>query len=147
MKNVFLLPAICLFMLGAEAKTNALFNIDEAQIEAEFSALTALESRLAINTNITFLDLQQNSDEALGTVNFNGENPLAISKYGQYGGGGGRFSSMDWGAFAWGFICCPVGLFTVALNGNKDQNAKKSYWTGVIISTILSIISTAAGAL
>ena len=50
---------------------------------------------------------------------------------------------MDWGAFAWGFCCCPIGFFVVAVNSNKDSNQKLSFWIGWGVSVVLSTISSA----
>ena len=51
---------------------------------------------------------------------------------------------MDWGSFAWGFCCCPIGFFVVAINDDKTQEQKTSYWIGVIAGVVLDVISSAA---
>ena len=58
-----------------------------------------------------------------------------------------RFSSasteefyFDFEGFAWGFCCCPIGFFVIAINDNKDQDQKVSYWIGVISNTVLSAL-------
>lgn len=48
----------------------------------------------------------------------------------------------DLEGFAWGFCCCPIGFFVVAVNDNKDEDQKKSYWIGVLSSFVLSAISS-----
>ncbi len=42
-----------------------------------------------------------------------------------------KFEDMDWGAFAWGFCCWPIGIFTVVINDEKDKNSKHSYIAGI----------------
>ncbi len=51
---------------------------------------------------------------------------------------------MDWGSFAWGFCCWPVGFFVVAINRDKSKEEKTSFWIGMAVSTILGIISNVA---
>ena len=50
---------------------------------------------------------------------------------------------VDWNSFAWGFCCCPVGFFTVAVNNNSDSDMKTSYWIGAASCvSLFAIIGT-----
>lgn len=53
-------------------------------------------------------------------------------------------NDMDWGSFAWGFCCWPIGFFVVAINSNKSNDQKLSFWIGTGVSVVLSAISTLA---
>lgn len=52
-----------------------------------------------------------------------------------------NISDVDWGSFAWGFCCWPVGVFTVLINDKKDQNSKNSFWAGIASSYIAASAS------
>ena len=52
--------------------------------------------------------------------------------------------TMDWGAFAWGFCCCPIGFFVLHIpSGDAEEGVKQGFWVGVVVATILNIVSTA----
>ena len=48
----------------------------------------------------------------------------------------------DFEGFAWGFCCCPIGFFVIAINDNKDEDQKKSFWIGVVASAALSALGS-----
>jgi len=102
------------------------------ELESEFESLTILDQYVEESNGITYTELS--------TLNLFDDYD---SKY-TASSGQDVVSSMDWGAFAWGFCCCPIGFFVVAVNSDKSQDEKMSYWIGVIVSSILSIISSAA---
>jgi len=47
-----------------------------------------------------------------------------------------KFEDVDWGSFAWGFCCWPIGIFTVVLNDDKDKDSKHSFLAGIASSVI-----------
>jgi hypothetical protein len=48
---------------------------------------------------------------------------------------------MDWGSFAWGFCCWPVGFFVVAINPNKSNDQKLSFWIGLVTNAVVGAIT------
>ncbi len=104
-----------------------LFSYDKNQVEQEFAELNQLEAYVDANQGITMADVQLEFQS-----NFNMQaSPLKFD-----------FGDIEWGAFAWGFLCCPVGLFVVALNDRARKDEKTSYWIGVIANAVLSSITT-----
>ena len=134
--NIF----ICLALLAstsAYAGKGELFEVDEAAIEQEFQDLERLESYVDTQEELTWSELQANHQDflatsELGTLELNAPLGTAFT-----------LDDMDWGAFAWGFCCCPIGFFVVAINQNKDQNQKISFWIGWGVSFLISSISSA----
>ena len=109
------------------------FVIDEAQLETEFAGLNQLEAFMLENGTVTYAELQAQHGDLLAELGqLDAGSPLAPAF---------SIADMDWGAFAWGFLCCIIGFFVVAINGNKDSLAKTSYWIGVVVSTLLGAIS------
>ncbi|RMG57180.1 MAG: hypothetical protein D6722_25295 [Bacteroidetes bacterium] len=111
------------------------FAIDEAQLEADFAGLSQLESFMLENGTRTYRELQAEQGDLLAELgSLDADSPLAPAF---------SVDQMDWGAFAWGFLCCVIGFFVVAINGSKDSYSKTSYWIGVLVSTILGGITSA----
>ena len=52
---------------------------------------------------------------------------------------------MDWGSFAWGLLCCPVGFFVVVTNKDKEQAQKTSFWVGWLTAVIINTVSYVVG--
>jgi hypothetical protein len=132
MKKLYL--AICLTLLvwqaGATVSGND-FSYDEAAFATEMEELIALEQEV-ISHDFTLTDLR--SQDAL-TTKF-ASLDLAQSAFG--------IDDMDWGAFAWGFCCWPIGFFVVAINSSKTNDQKLSFWIGMGTSVVISAISSIA---
>lgn len=109
-----------------------LFKIDEVALEEEFASLTALEEVVKENDYISLNEIQRRNLYDVSAFNF-----------GNLGEGfaDGEFV-FQWEGFLWGFCCCLVGFFVVAVNKNKDKDQKTSYWIGVAVSVALNAISS-----
>ncbi|MBI3141374.1 MAG: hypothetical protein HYZ16_00955 [Bacteroidetes bacterium] len=128
--------AIAFFGLhtAAMAATADLFSYDQAGVESQFNALEDLDTYLDVNTGTTYADLQSSGTANQFDLNWNQFNANAAFS----------FSDMDWGSFAWGFCCWPVGLFVVLLNGNKDSDQKMSFLIGIGVNIVLGVIGNFA---
>jgi len=132
MKKSFLL-AITLFLTSLTFAGNAdLFSVDEQALKSEFAELTELENFVAENDFVTLVDIQANNSFDLSSLN--------VSEMGTSSGEGGF--AFQWEGFLWGFLCCPVGFFVVAVNKNKDHDQKMSYWIGVAAGVVFSAITS-----
>lgn len=106
------------------------FSMDETSIQEEFAALNQLESYvLTQGTTVSVSALPSD----IVPQNFNAAAGLNSPNF--------TIDDMDWGSFAWGFCCCPVGFFVVAISPQKDSAQKLSYWIGVGVGTILGAIT------
>lgn len=135
MRNLILslsLAALCLLptLLRAEAYADA-FAMDETSIQADFADLNQLESYvLAQGATVAVAAIPAN----IIPQNFDAHSGLNSPNF--------TIDSMDWGSFAWGFCCWPIGFFVVAINSNKSSDEKLSFWIGTGVSVVLSGIST-----
>lgn len=144
MKKLFI--ASLMFVFAATGTTYALelnsFNVEDEFATAEFAGLDELDAtvKAADLETLTYQEIVAKSE--LNNT-FSLKEGISSSA-----AAGFAFEDMDWAAFAWGFCCCPVGLFVVALNKDKEQEQKMSYWIGVgtnvVLSTISSIVRVAA---
>ena len=127
MKQLF----ICLFAmlsLSSFASQSSFFALNSDALETEFAELNTLEAAVLINPGMTttqavemnLMTIAQGAD--LSTV-----------------GTEGNFA-FEWEGFLWGFLCCPVGLFTVAVNKNKSHDNKISFWIGVAANSVISMV-------
>jgi hypothetical protein len=103
------------------------FKVEKSSILDEMSTLSQMEDYVVAHEGTTVSDLlaspQFQNSEALSTIPFSPQFD---------------FDSMDWGAFAWGFCCWPIGIFTVLLNNNKDSDSKISYFIGILTAVVIS---------
>ncbi len=135
----FILMSWILVMLSFSfvyaTNTASLFQYDKASVESEFSELNQLEQYVHNHESGSIRNMEHLS-KVMGVMQDDEEAASSDNGF--------AMDDMDWGAFAWGFCCCPIGFFTVAINSNKTNDQKLSYWIGVGVSTVLSAISTAA---
>jgi hypothetical protein len=89
-----------------------------------------------MNENVTIHSLYA---ENAGLVN--GMN-LSYGPEGMMARNGFSLEDMEWGSFAWGFCCWPIGIFTVLLNDDKGSNHKISYFIGIGTSLVISALSS-----
>ncbi len=127
MKKVLLIFFMSLFTVTLFAGNTELFNLDETALEAQFQELTTLENFVLSNTNVTAIDLNSNGFDMAG-YDFSTE--MASN-----------FEFM-WEGFLWGFLCCPVGFFVIAIDDDEPKDNKMSFWIGVGASVVLSAITT-----
>ncbi len=127
MKKLLILAFVLITGANLFATNANLFDLNEEELTAEFSELNTLESAVLANSAITLQDAV-----AMNLVDetFNAETTATSSSQFQF----------QWEGFLWGFLCCPIGLFTVAVNKNKTKDNKTSYWIGVAANTVISTI-------
>ena len=132
MKKTLLLLFVIMFSFSAFSKNADLFSFDEEKVKENFSELTTLENVLSAEKGLTLNDMENLYPELVSNINYNyqaASKPLT-SLF--------SIDDMDWGAFAWGLCCWPVGVFTVILNDDKGSNSKISYLIGLGTSFIIS---------
>jgi hypothetical protein len=130
MKNKLFLTCIFLSALVnfSFASKSDLFAYDKAGLQTELSDVQQLETYVLSNPGTTISQIQENPEFSPVAKSLSA-NPLSP-----------QFSldNMDWGAFAWGFCCWPVGFFVVILNKSKDNDSKISYLIGVATAFVLT---------
>lgn len=131
MKNLFYTIVLLILPTLAFAD-NSEFSYDKNALTNEFSQLDKIETYVE-ETNVSYTELS-NSPVFKGNIELT--NAIAVKP-------NLKFEDVDWGAFAWGFCCWPVGVFTVLINDDKDQNSKNSFWAGLGSSVIAYSISYA----
>lgn len=128
MKKILLLFFVFLPFVSF-ATDASLFDLDEAALAEEFSELQTLEEAVVDDPMMT---LDQAASMNLVTEAF----ALAPSADG--------FEDSDfafqWEGFLWGFLCCPIGLFVIAVNSTKTKDNKISFWIGVAVSSVVSLV-------
>jgi hypothetical protein len=135
MKQIKLLFTAFLICLGSSvfAATSDIFNYDEEAIIAEFSALSELENFLTKNPHLTFEEAKAVNPMAFSNTKI--ASVVAPEKMAF------TIDDMEWGSFAWGFCCWPIGFFVVILNPNRDSAHKISYLIGMGVGCLISLPS------
>ncbi len=129
-KIVFLL--LMFFAVPLSYASGSVFDLDESVLAEEFADLTQLEEVVLSNPTI---NLEQAVALDLVTDDFSSASADGFQ---------GSDFSFQWEGFLWGFLCCPIGVFVVALNKHKTKDNKLSFWIGVAASTVLSAFQTIA---
>lgn len=137
MKRLLLAVAACFVLASSSYATNAdLFKLNEEKINAEFAELNELETYVSMNDNVTIHNIYQENAGLIAGMN------LVYGPEGMMGQSGFSMDSFEWGSFAWGFCCFPIGatigIFTVLLNDNKGSDHKTSYLIGAGVGFVLS---------
>ena len=125
-------------ILFSFAGNSDLFTYNGDELLTEFLDLQTLETMVIASQNLTIADFEQIDVDWLNRIDF--ENMKTTSPI----QAAFDIDDMEWGAFAWGFCCSPIGFFTVAISDDKSNNEKLSYWIGVVVSSILGSISAIA---
>jgi len=136
MKKISTLLLAFAFIFNVSASNADLFSYDLSEINTELNDLELVENIIDQNQNFSVEEInsqiiKNNFLSSSFETDYNSS--LALRA--------GLMDDMDWGSFAWGFCCWPVGFFVVITNKDKEQNQKKSYWVGLGTSAVLSIIS------
>lgn len=131
--NFLFVAMFVFFATSLNASTADLFSYNEQAISSQMSDLNELETYVKSHEGITLNEMTVAKVSVLNK--FDASSPLDYS-HTLFG-----IEDMDWGAFAWGFCCWPIGIFTVILNKNKDSNSKISYLIGVGTWFALSTVS------
>lgn len=116
--------------------TASLFDFDESNMNAQLESATQLEAYL-----------EQHPQTTSAQVNELGFNGIHQGLDSRTFSAGFSMDDMEWGAFAWGFCCWPVGFFTVAINDETTKDEKASYWIGVVVSAVVGGLTAGLGAL
>lgn len=106
-----------------------LFSYNQDELNQEFAQLNDLEGYVLANQGVTIADVENNP--VFGTMDLSGmkhSGPMAAMF---------SIDDMDWGAFAWGFFCCSIGFFVVAISDDASKDEKMSFWIGVIVKAVL----------
>lgn len=127
-----LLLALFAFTFNGFAGNADLFQVDRQSLTAEFADINELETYVLSNQGVSLEEMQSNP--LLVSMDLN------ILRTASPMGAMFSIDDMDWGAFAWGLLCCPIGFFVVGISGSASQDEKTSYWIGVIVSAVLGAI-------
>ncbi|GAB3330498.1 hypothetical protein GCM10027429_07880 [Marivirga atlantica] len=129
-KLLFALVAFGAISFSGYASNDNLFELNEDKINSEMSALNELETYVEMNENATLSTVSQLNPELTSSLKYSPESTMAHNDF--------SFDDMQWGSFAWGFCCWPIGIFTVLLNDSKGSDHKISYFIGIGVSLILA---------
>lgn len=126
-KSVFLFFGL-ITAAGSYASNAEFFNLNLESLNHTFSDLHQLEAAL-VSLNISGTN-SKSFDDLIASSNLNLSNtPLTDDPY-----------IFQWEGFLWGFLCCPVGFFTIAVNKRVSKDNKLSYWWGVFANTVLAVL-------
>lgn len=140
MKKILLTMIACVLVSGVSFASNTdLFELNESKIQAEFSELNALETYVDMNEHVTIQNIYTENSALVAGMN------LAYNPEGMMGHNRFSLEEMEWGSFAWGFCCWPIGVFTVLLNKDKGSNHKISYFIGWGVSAVLGAVTYGVG--
>lgn len=149
MKNN-LFRGICLFLsfsilstslLAAKPSSNSLevnaedIAFDQLAFEKDFELLNEMESLIEAEGIEGYDELSSLDLDGAYTAKFDLTYSVKASQ-------GFDWNNFDWGSGLWGFLCCPIGFFVVAVNKNKTKDQKISFWIGVAAGAVLSAITS-----
>lgn len=137
MKKLFILIFLVSVSAMSFAGNASMFSYDADELNTEFSELQVMETMIITNQNLTITDFEQMDADWLSYIDL-GAMKTASPIQAMFG-----IDDVDWMSFAWGFCCCPVGFFIVVLDDDKSKDEKLSFWIGVGVSFVLSLISGA----
>jgi len=144
MKRISTLMFALAFMFNASASNADLFSYDLSEISTELSDLEVVENVITYNQNSTIEEINKKiiNNNFLSSSFDTNYNSSLMSR------NAFTLDDMDWGAYAWGLLCCPVGFFVVVTNKDKEKAQKTSFFVGwltaVIINSITYIVAFAA---
>lgn len=122
---VLLLAATMAFAGNSKAE---MFSYDKKQVQSEFAQLNQLEKFVNAHEGASLNEIKTFND-APALAGFNSQSPMSPMF---------DFDDMEWVPFAWGFLCCPVGFFVVAINDSSSKDEKTSFWIGAIASAVIN---------
>ena len=136
MKRIFTVVLAFAFIFKASASNVDLFSYDLSEINTELSDLEVVENVIAQNQNSTIEEVNRK------IINNNFLNSSFDTNYKSSLMSRNAFTidDMDWGAFAWGLLCCPVGFFVVVTNKDKEKAQKTSFFVGWLTAVIVEVI-------
>jgi hypothetical protein len=144
MKRISTLILAFAFIFNASASNADLFSYDLSEINTELSDLEVVENVITYNQNSTIEEINKkiiNNNFLSNSFDTNYNSSLMSRN-------AFTLDDMDWGAYAWGLLCCPVGFFVVVTNKDKEKAQKTSFFAGwltaVIINSITYVVAFAA---
>ena len=110
---------------------NTEFSYDKDALATEFNQLNDVSAYVDEN-NVSFTELSKNP---AFEGNLNLTNHISVAP-------NSAISDMDWVAFAWGFLCCPVGaLLYLMPNRDKSDEEKQSFYYGFSTMFVIVLIA------
>lgn len=129
MKKIIYVFSLLVFpFLGVSSAAD--FSYDKTDLSEKFSYINEI-SDFVDQSGVTYSELSSNP---LFTGNIELTNSINVKP-------NLKFGELDWGAFAWGFCCFPVGIFAVLINDKKDIKSKESFLAGWGASMIASSLA------
>jgi hypothetical protein len=125
-----LLTIISLMLLSLNLSATDIFTLDNERLNSEIAEVSALETLLEEYPTINFNELEKN--QIFDLNNFDSKKANVASGIG---------SNMQWGYFAWGFCCYPVGIFVLIFSDSQNVDDYQSFVIGAAVSCVLSAIS------
>ena len=132
MKNFYLF-VVAVFLcssLSTKASTADFFTYDETALSTQMTDLSQLEAYVKDHSGITLHELTALNLDVVEKIKLSGPLDYSNTLFG--------FEDINWTSFVWGFCCWPIGIFTVILDKDEDQNSKISYFIGIGTAFILS---------
>jgi hypothetical protein len=128
MKKFLLVAALFVAAISNKSFANSadLFAYNESQVAVELTQATEIENYVTAHDNATLTALQAdaNASNQLNLANFNS------------GAAAFTFDDVNWKAFAWGFCCWPIGIFTVLLKSSSTKEDKISFFIGLAVAVV-----------
>ncbi len=124
-KKILISIIFTIVFATANATNASLFELDLQQLTNDFNLLNQIEQNVLsnkINNTADMLNAGYFINNNLFNNYINAQSDFVF----------------EWEGFLWGFLCCPVGFFVVAVNSNKTKDNKISYWIGVCANSVLS---------
>ena len=125
------------FIFSASASNADLFSYDLSEINTELLDLEVVENVIAQNQNSTTDEINRkiiNNNFLNSSFDTNYKSSLIARN-------AFTMDDMDWGAYAWGLLCCPVGFFVVVTNKDKEKAQKTSFFAGWLTAVIINSIT------
>lgn len=122
MKKAFFILILAVCSLVAYAKPSDVFEYSEEQVVTAMDDIDRLEQYVE-NNGGSLSELQTNPEltQVYNLNNFEERKPLNPVF---------SLDEMDWGAFAWGCLCWPIGCIVVVLDRDSENNSKLSFLLG-----------------
>ena len=137
MKRISTLILAFAFIFNASASNADLFSYDLSEINTELSDLEVVENVIANNQNSTIEEINKKIiTNNLLSSSFDTNYKSSLTARNAF-----TMDDMDWGAYAWGLLCCPVGFFVVVTNKDKEKAQKTSFFAGWLTAVIINSIS------
>ena len=137
MKRISTLILAFAFIFNASASNADLFSYDLSEINTELSDLEVVENVIANNQNSTIEEINKKIiTNNLLSSSFDTNYKSSLTARNAF-----TMDDMDWGAYAWGLLCCPVGFVVVVTNKDKEKAQKTSFFAGWLTAVIINSIS------